>query len=412
MLPNNHILFNFLNSVLFHFAADKVLTGKLISLVCYWGIIVTVFFFLSQLIKSRLLVIIATLIVCFQFPIWGFGFEARGYELNNLSGWVSFLAVVNYATSKEERWIYLYVLFSIIGYFTVPTFLCFHFAVLLFGAIWMLSAQSFDKKFWLGQLFILSFVYLLYLPAICFSGLHALTANKYVAATTFTFQTFYNEGVNIFTDYLNYYSANFVLGHNIADLILFLLPLILFLFYKRKVNVFLASFYVAIWLTCIIIAYAIKVYPIDRSMGAQISISLVLSVYALYLMLLSFGRVLKARIATNGLMVLFLLALGIHFGIKNRERVDVWLYHNDINSKYEILTHGGIDVIPAGSSVACSDECFYWYYFCQKKGCKVDKCGQNGEQYYIRLNTDPLPSVSNRYVLYSTVGDYELYKRK
>jgi len=412
MLPNNHILFNFLNSVLFHFAPDKVLTGKLISLVCYWGIIIAVFYFLSQFIKDRLLVIIATLVICFQFPVWGFGFEARGYEFCNLSSWVSFLAVINYAIGKQVKWLYLLSLFSIIGYFTIPTFLCFHIGVLLFGVIWMLIAKSFDKKFWLSQLFVSAFVYLLYLPAICFSGLQAFTANRYVTATTFTFQAFYKEGLNIFTDYLNYYSSNFILGHNIADLILFLLPLALFLFYKNKVNLLLASFYVAIWLSCITVAYAMKIYPIDRSMGAQINISLALSMYALYLMLFKPGGLLRKRIVINGLMVVFLLALGIHFGIKNQERVNIWLYHNNINDKYDILTHQGIDLIPAGSSVACSDECFYWYYFCQKKGCIVSKCGQDNEQYYIRLNTDPLPAAGKKYILYRTIGDYEMYKRE
>jgi len=275
-----------------------------------------------------------------------------------------------------------------------------------------LIAKSFDKKFWLSQLFVSAFVYLLYLPAICFSGLQAFTANRYVTATTFTFQAFYKEGLNIFTDYLNYYSSNFILGHNIADLILFLLPLALFFFYKNKVNLLLASFYVAIWLSCITVAYAMKIYPIDRSMGAQINISLALSMYALYLMLFKPGGLLRKRIVINGLMVVFLLALGIHFGIKNQERVNIWLYHNNINDKYDILTHQGIDLIPAGSSVACSDECFYWYYFCQKKGCFVSKCGQDNEQYYIRLNTDPLPAAGKKYILYRTIGDYEMYKRE
>ena len=101
MLPNNHILFNVLNGLLFHVARDKVFTGKLISLVCYWGIIIIVYAWLSVTIKNRLLVLIATMVISLQFPVWGFGFQARGYELYLLAEWASFLSLMQHFQENQ-----------------------------------------------------------------------------------------------------------------------------------------------------------------------------------------------------------------------------------------------------------------------------------------------------------------------
>ncbi|MGN6568870.1 MAG: hypothetical protein ACTHJ0_13000 [Flavipsychrobacter sp.] len=412
MLPNNHLLFNLLNGLIFFSSPDKVVTGRIISLICYYGIVITVYYFLTQLIKNRLIVILATILVCFQFPIWGFAFEARGYELINLSGWIAFVALVNYLSTKHERWLYVYCTFCIVGYFAVPTFLCFHSALLCLTVIWMLKIKKLEMQLLYSQIFILLFVYLLYLPALSFSGLHSLIGNKYVSANTFTLQEFYTEGIRIFTDYLNYYSANFILADNIGDLVVFLLPLALFFFYKSELNLILVFFYISMWVSSIAIAYVMKIYPIDRSMGAQINISLALSIYVLYLLMLKLDTIWHLKYVPVLGMSLFIVSLGVHFGIKNEERVSTWLYHNDINSKYKTLTERGMAFIPAGATVYFSDECFYWYYLCKKKGCITNNCNFDNEQYYVRLNIDSLPFTNARYTLYRTLGDYEIYQRK
>jgi hypothetical protein len=412
MLPNNHILFNILNGLLFHFAGDKVFTGKLISLACFAGIVVIVFAWVSGIIRNKLLVAIATIVVCFQFPIWGFGFEARGYELYSLAEWFSFFTLIKYINSRDSQWLYYYALACITGYWCIPSFLYFHIAFMFFGLFCIAYTKATDIKFWAAQFSIILITFLLYLPGICFSGIHALTGNQYVTAKIHGPHEFYLKSINMFTRYLDYYSSNFIASDHSIDIILFLLPLILFCFYRNRLAVLCGFFYMAMWITCIGLAYVMKVYPLDRSMSGQISISFALTIYGLYLSLLKLNGLLKRPVFADAVLALFLLVLGIHIGIRNQQNVSAKLYNNDINSKYDQLIQQGINFIPKGKTIAFSDECFYWYYLCMNRGDKVSKCMSGNEQYFIRFNTDPFPvSDSDKYVPAKKVLNYEIYKR-
>lgn len=420
MLPNNHLLFNILNSTLFHFAGDKVFTGKLISLVCFWGIIVIIFSWLSGIISNKFLLIIATVVLAFQFPVWGFGFEARGYALYTFMEWLAFFAFLQYEKSKNTQWLHYYALACIAGYWCIPTFLYFHIAFLLFGLFWMIYTRKLDIKFWKTQLSILLIVYLLYLPVVCFSGVHALAGNQYVSAQIYGLLQFYHKGADAFILYLNFYTSDFTRDHHIIDWVLFLSPLALFCFYRNKMAVLGGLFYLAMWLSCVGLAYVMKVWAIERTMSGHISISLGLTIYVIYLALQKLNEVLRISVFADLVLTIFLLTIGIHFGIGNKANASFGLYNNDINLKYDLLMHEGVDFIPRGSSIAFSDECFYWYYQCKLRGDKVSKCTTGDEQYFVRFGLDPLPEgCLNKYVLVKTVFKhgviavgYEIYKRK
>jgi hypothetical protein len=420
MLPNNHILFNVLNGVLFHFAGDKVFTGKLIALVCFWGIIVVVFAWLSGIIKNKFLLAIATIVISLQFPIWGFSFEARGYELYSLAEWFSFFALIQYVNTKNSQWLYYQALACIAGYLCIPTFLYFHVAFLLFGLLWMIYTREQDAKFWRVQLNIILIAYLLYLPAICFSGIHALVGNPYVTGNIHTLQELYDKGIDRFTLYLNYYTSHFTANHSKLDWLLFLSPIALFCFYKNRLAALCGFFYLAMWLTCIVLAYAMKIYALDRTMSGHISISLALTIYVLYLLLSKLNNVWRMPIIGDAALMAFLVVAGINFCKGNKENVSVKLYDNDINEKYNLLMNEGISFIPRGSSIAFSEECFYWYYQCKMRGDKVNKCPIGNEQYFVRFGSDPFPvNDPGKYVLIKTVFKegvtavgYEIYKRE
>lgn len=419
MLPNNHILFNLLNGTLFHFAGDKVFTGKIISLVCYWGIIVVAFAWLSGLIKNRLLLAMATIVISLQFPVWGFSFQGRGYALCSLAEWSAFFTLLQYINTKISHWLYYYVLAGITGYLCVPVFLYFHAAVLLFGLFRMICTKTPDPKFWIAQLSIISVVFLLYLPAICFSGMNALAGNQYVSAQIHGLQEFYDKGIQMFTGYLGFYTSHFTANHAI-DKVLFFLPLTLFGFYRNKPAILCGFFYLALWLSCIALAYIMKIYPIERTMSGHFSISLAFSIYALYLLLSKLNEVLRLSMIADVVLMIILIILGIHFTLGNKSNISYYLYDNDINLKYDLLMQEGINFIPKGSSVGFSDECFYWYYQCKLRGDRVTNCMPGTEQYFVRLGSDPLPiSYTNKYVLVKTVFKhrilsvrYEIYKRK
>src|SRR5258708_39209896 len=122
---------------------------------------------------------------------------------------------------------------------------------------------------------------------------------------------------------------------------------------------------------------------------------------------------------TDAVLIIILSVLGIHFVIGNKSNVSFNLYNNDINLKYDLLMQEGIGFIPKGSSIAFSDECFYWYYQCQLRGDRVSKCMAGTEQYFVRFGSDPFPiNYSGKYALVKTVFKhgitavrYEIYKR-
>ena len=79
-LPNNHILFNFLNGINKFWCDDLVITGRIFSLICYVLTLCITWNFMQKWIQSILLRSFALLLLAVQLPVWGFSSQARGYE--------------------------------------------------------------------------------------------------------------------------------------------------------------------------------------------------------------------------------------------------------------------------------------------------------------------------------------------
>jgi hypothetical protein len=360
------------------------------------------------------------MILFLQFPVWGFSFEARGYELYSLAEWLAFFTLLQYIKTSNSQWLYYYVLACSAGYLCIPVFLYFHAALLLFGLFLTIYNGTFDVKLWKAQFSIILIAFLLYLPAICFSGANAMTGNPYVFGQIHGLHQFYFKGITTFTGYLNFYTSNFTKDHNVLDWTLFLLPLALFSFYRNKLAVLCGFFYMSMWLVCIALAYVMKIYPIDRTMSGHINISLALAMYTLYLLLSKLSDALKLSTIADAVLIIILLFLGNQSRIGNKANVSFSLYNNDINLKYNLLMQEDISFIPKGSSVAFSDECFYWYYQCKLRGDRVSGCMSGTEQYFVRLASDPMPlRYVSKYTLVKTVFKhsitsvrYEIYRLK
>lgn len=406
MLPNNHILFNLLNGLFFHFATDKVFTGRLISLACYLGIIIVIFHWLIHLLKSNLLAIFITLALMLQFNIWGFSFQARGYELSSLAALCSFFALYRYGMVNNAQWLNHYVIACVIGYWSIPAFLYFHVACLIFGAIALNFKSKAGVKFWKAQVVVILVVFLLYLPVICFSGLPALIANKYVASPPQTWTAFFQGFGNAFQGLLIYFSNDFVAGKHIVALLFFLMPFTLFFFYRNKPALLLGIFYVSMWLSWFMVAGLMQLFPPNRIISSQLSISLVMSFYSLYLLLsVAINQTLIRELSIVG----FSTAMAFYFFGADGHNINYKLYDNDINGVYSknIIV---INSIPHGGSVNFSDESFYPRYLYLKKNGAMDVNALGAPQYYISTIYEHLPFVYHAYVLKSIVGGYKIYQ--
>jgi hypothetical protein len=312
MLPNNHLLFNLLNGVLFSGATDNlVATGRLLSGLAYLTTVAGVYGWFRQLTTHRPLAALVALTAALQFSLWGFGFQARGYALYALAHWGAFISLFAYLRHKHRSWLLLNAVSCVVGYATVPSFLYFHIAQLAFGVSYQLLQREADWRFWRYQVGALLAVYLFYLPAFCFSGLGAFTSNDYVRpkrALLLEFIPFFGQ------DILNFIADCFsrieILGLPLSYG-LALLPLALLRARRNSVWFAYGLFYLLLLLTLGALILGMRRSPFQRNLIGHCSLALTLVPAAIYWLL---GR-LPAHYTPRcwqlgGISLLLLLLLG------------------------------------------------------------------------------------------------------
>jgi len=412
MLPNNHILFNLINSIVFHSYGDKVASGRVISLVCYWGIALVSFSWLKSLLRNRWLALIAAVALCFQFPIWGFGAQARGYELLALMEWGAFISLFKYLFSGEPKWLHIYVVACGLGYFTVPSFLSFHLGICLFALLYQAFSRSLDVRFWKFQAAGMLFVFLLYLPCLCFSGRGAMVGNQFIMAYQ-TRAEFLASIVPMAQNYLDYLFFNLITPNHELDFLLFLLPLCLLFFRKNKFAMSIGLFYIAMWVAVILLTVKMKIFPFDRSLTGQFSISLCIIVYTVYLLLTSLSEKIKLLFIGQILFSLFLILLIANYIKNGKDNMNHYLCHFQVNVWYDLMLRDCVRAVPPGSSIAFSDESFYLRYLFTQNGYKTSKCTSGGEAYFVQSKDDPtLPDITSNYAQFKDTNGFIIYKKR
>jgi len=415
MLPNNHLLFNLLNGLFFHSFADKVVTGRILSLIAYLALIISLYYWFKQLFKNRWLGLLASITLALQFPVWGFSFQARGYELYLLAEWGLLISLFSYLFSHQKKWLYLNTFCCVAGYFCMPSFLYFHAAQMLFMLLYRLFNKREAMLFWKFQLAAVLSAYLCYLPALCFSGLQAIVFNAYTAPLG----GFVNKPIGVFTQwmfavfqpYINYIFPELHWKDIPVNLVLSLLPLMLLAAKKKTINRLFGLFWLCLWVVFFMLVIIMKRLPYERNLIGHFSITLagVILVAHWFTGLSTANKKIKSVVW--GLFPAVLILFSVLFLKTNEPFLKTGLYGFDVNKIYTELDKG-FNYIPPGSTVAFSDIDFYCYYLCRKKGCIVHKCASGNEDYFVKQNFEPLPVSADRYLLVTHIGDYEVYKRK
>jgi hypothetical protein len=347
-----------------------------------------------------------------QFPAWGFGTQARGYELLLLAAWAAFVALIRYHTGGGRVWLRMLALACIVGYATMPTFLYYHLAIVMFCITMQWHNRRFDWALWRSQATAMGLVYLAYLSSLCFSGVHALAGNQYIAGAT-TLAQMAPDVLPAIHNYLDYTFGN-VTGHNNAvDAVLFFLPFGLLFFRKDILAMHIFRMYILMWLSIIVLVLTMKVIPIDRSVGAQYSITLMACMFALHRLVgACFTGRLQVWFALPVVVTLICAGLAVNFALKDRNYITHYQCHFMVNGWHDLLLNEGVRKLPPGSSVAFSGESFYLYYLCNQHGFRAVKCRTGTEDYFINLSEPFPPGLAEHYTGFSRVADYYIYKRK
>lgn len=409
MLPNNHVLFNLLNAGLFGWlphAAWLVPTGRGLSGLAYLGTLLVVYRLVAGLTARRWVGALLAVLAGLQFSLWGFGFQARGYALYALLHWVALAALLRYWRQPRRGNLVLNALAVAAGYATVPTFLFYHAAQALAGAVVQLRQRCFDGLFWLAQAGALALAGAFYLPAIGFSGLAALAANPYVRPFRGSLGEFVGKAWPDVKSYAPYAFGEIGMGPWLAYG-LALLPLGL-LAHRRYWQLGLLY---GCWLLAMLGGtLGLRHVIFHRNLLALFSLAVVLAPLTAGVLL---GRWHRWAGLAGALAIVGITGLG--FVWHNPVREPLALYYYDLTSGFEAVQQR-LARLPAGAaSVGFSEESFYPYFLYVRAGGQAAHPARRpavAADYYLTAANDGLPpALAGRYQPVDTVGTYRLWRR-
>lgn len=394
MLPNNHLLFNALNSLL-PWADDKVTSGRLWSLAAFLATQQLMWAVLRRYLP-RDAALSLTLLLSAAFPTLGFASQARGYSMMLLAGWASCWALCQYAATEHPRYGRIWVAATVAGYATVPVFLYFHLAMSIWALGWSWQQRRWLPAFWRYQLMAAGFTFLFYLPALCFSGWEALAANKYVRPEGVSWAQFGSQLAALAPFFMDYGFGGLFAQHKTGLAVVCLAPLVLW-FSKNRSHRAAAWFYLCLWGCAFAVVWGMKKIPFTRNLIIQYSLGLAAMGYALFALLQKLWP--RRSAAAKWLFQAAMLCGLAWFLYRFPQIAGEQLYFNPANQLYAQHRQDAAQ-LPLDAPIAFSDECFYWYYLHQKAGGQARRCPQGDERWWVKRAFEPPPD--------SALGAFEL----
>ncbi|MFN0036471.1 MAG: hypothetical protein ACKVUS_15505 [Saprospiraceae bacterium] len=352
-LPNNHILFNLLNGTLSFGCGDLVLTGRLLSMLCYAAVLAASWEFLKKHTQSAWLSTAALAAVAVQFPVWGFSGQARGYELLLLCSWGSIATFLAYWSEQKPSALRLHALCNVAGMLTVPSYLYWWGGLGLAALVLMLRAHRWDRLYLRASLAGASATLICYLPVLTFSGAAALADNRYVRPGTggpWYFLAHLNEQGyfnGLFSEWFGWPASGPLMGA-----VCVLLPVLLLFFLKNTApRRTLGISYLALLAAFLLAAVLMRRFPFYRNLIAQGHLAVLLGVVAV-------APLFRSRVARSAFGAA-LLAWAGWSAFRNYERMPGSLYYYPVNEYAEQAAQCKVAFEPQ-RTVFLDNECFYW----------------------------------------------------
>lgn len=416
MLPNNHIYFNLVNNIFFSWLHKPVGTGRFLSVIAYIGTLCVVFYWLRQQTGNWLPAMAALMPAALQFIVWGMAAQARGYELQLLCGWLSFITLLTWRQRRDTALLKVNTLCNVIGFAMVSSYLYYFLAQAFFVLAIMFSDRKSASVLARYMLVTICMVFLLYLPALCFSGIPAFTANRYVTPAYNSMSLFLPDFLNTMRSYINYCFSMLFGEDRAPNFILFALPVAL-LFFKSKEKKQIGVFYLLIWVAFAVLTMRMRRVPFHRNLIVQLSLTMGIVVYTYYsLVTLATSLIRQAgvqRLAFGLLFIVPVCCYALFLAQSDKRDIGYCLYYNDANAIYNGHVNE-VQWIPSSASIGFSEECFYAYYLFRKDHPNAHRCLSGTEEYYVKRKDDLMPP--DWYARYEKwkdgSEDYEYYKKR
>ena len=412
MLPNNHIGFNLANHFLSLGYFDKVVTGRILSFFAFWGLGMLLVAHFGRILKSSLVGFAATIGVLMVFPVWGFSFQARGYEWYYFMSVLAYVSLLNFFRTGGERWLWGYGIAGFIGFALIPTFFYLYLALVVYGSVVLFGSRKQFVGFLSCNALVLACTYVFYLPALTFSGTGLLFENKYV--TPFgDFQRILSLCVPYVQEYATYSYTAIGSEYWITNDLLFLLPLLSVFAWKNKGLQKTGLFFFVQWVVLFSVVVYMRRFPFMRNTGGQIALSVVVMFQFVYALLERFGNLIKMRrYFIDGLYITLIALLCCHYWIANTAFFYERIYNYPTNIRRDAITNI-MSMFPPEAKIALSDESFFWYYEFKKEHRDIVRDINGKEDYFIKQADEPTPDIIkiSDWQLIKKIDVYEIYQR-
>ncbi len=172
--PNNHILFSYISSVIHLLVPWKLYALRLPSLLFSLTNIFILAFYLKRNHNNYVIAASLILILGSFYPLF-YALQGRGYALYLLLTTVFTILIIDIWNKKEFRFPITFIVISILGFYTIPTFLY----PFLFFFVTLLFIIPFSKLLKIG-IYIGLGILLLYLPIIVLFDIDNLINNDFI----------------------------------------------------------------------------------------------------------------------------------------------------------------------------------------------------------------------------------------
>lgn len=410
-LPNNHVLYNFLN----HFAAgisgNAFYSGRVLSILFYCILCAANFLLFEHFTRNRLLAFLCSALLAFQFIVWGFGHQGRGYALCFLLEWGGFFSFYAYFFGNGKRKteaLSLLLCCNILGIWTVPIYL---YLVMFFccsALLIMIRRRSLYLPFWYTMALSGVGVCLVYLPLFCYSGFGAIFGGY---ATGQPLRELWDLSCIYFYNIVSLQTFNFLDLLKPLATVLFLAPLVLWGVFRKRLARYsgLLFLYVMLWFSLMLMSVLVQHLPVMRGIGFHMHFSLLL----LLLMLATIVNDCRPRKLALGLFAGIVVLCAVRMFNYNKEFSPADLYGQDTRAFYRSLAELPQD-FPPGARIWLPDECFMWPYVLKDRSRTdlYDCSFRQQEILFLSEDDKPLPeAIMKQYHERGQAGWFKIYER-
>lgn len=415
-LPNNHIFFNLLNHFAGGLTGDFVLSGRILSGIFYCLLIAGNYIFILRHTHNGLLSFLGSALLAQQLMVWGFGSQARGYELLYLLQWGSFVAFYQYFfDDKCDKVVQLLMLIlcNILAAWTIPSFLYFLFFEIVAAFLICIYRRQSETLFWRAILLSLIGAFLVHVPVFCYSGLASVFSNKYVSGTQSSYYQVFHDWLLYFRDQVSFSTFGFASFHSLAALSFFILPFVLFFLFRKHLKSVRPLLFLCliIWLALFCMVIYMKQLPVLRAIGFQMHIYLLLLVCTFVLFM---KNLIRNKAILNASFTLLIVAASYGNYIYNKSAMATELYGQNTVAFMNGLREKSLQ-IKEHETLWLSDESYIWNFILPAniRKSNYDCAFRNQDVLIISEDDKHVPKLDlNQYAIADKISWFTIYRRK